>query len=1288
MFNFVKIIASERKKGLVVVEPKFKMAVRDSDLMVRGGDFYAIYDESTGLWITDEMFVIDRIDAAVMEYFNNIEKKDGVKYIPLLMDDSDSGVIDKFHKYCQKQLRDNYHKLDSKIMFADSNIKKNDYASKRLPYKMTAGDTKCWDELVGTLYSEEESNKFMYHIGRLLNGDGCLKNNAKLVVFYGEPGSGKSTILNIVEKLFDVYSANFDSKSLGNSSDQFNLEQFRDNPIIGIDHDGDLSRLDDNRILNKIVSHEGVMMNEKRAKRYSMVLDATLFMATNKPVKITDIKSGMTRRLLDIYPSGKKLPETRYNELIEGIDFEIGAIAYKAHQLYLSLGPQYYNSYIPSRMMSETNDFYDFMEYYYDDFLVAPYTTLQVAWDLYKTYCDMAKVKFPLSRKQVAIECGVYFREYKENYYPNKDVHLRNVYFGFRTEKFSKEYIEEIPRITQKQSWIKFELLESVFDKIAADYPAQLATAAGTPLTKWDETTTKLKDINTRELHYVKLPAPTKESAHIVIDFDLKDENGKKSLARNLEAASKWPETYAELSKSGSGIHLHYIYTGDASKLSAVYDDNIEVKVFNGNSSLRRKLTKCNDKQIASISSGLPFRKEEKKVLDEKVFANEKAIRRMIIKNLNKECHADTTSSINFIGHILDEAYKKKGFVYDVSDMYQAVLYFASCSTNQSAYCIKRVGQMHFKSDEDPVADIKKEVDSKIVFYDVEVFPNLFLVNWKFRGKEHKCKRMINPSPREVAQLFSYRLVGFNCRRYDNHIMYARAQGYSIEELYKLSKRIVGGDKGVSNKCLFANAYNLSYADVYDYNSAHRQSLKKWELELHIYHKELGYDWNQPVPEDKWEEVAEYCDNDVEATEAVFDATQPEFLARQILAAISKLSVNETDNKHSAKIIFGDNINDKEKAYKKEFVYTDLSKTFPGYTFDAGKSSYMGEDPSEGGYAWSKPGIYYNVWVFDVASMHPHSAIALNIFGDKFTQKYKEIVDLRVAIKHGNIEKAKEMFDGALIPYLQDESFLPDIAQALKIVVNAVYGNTSAPFDNDFKDIRNKDNIVAKRGSLFMITLKHKLIDMGIEVVHIKTDSIKVPSPSEETKQFIIDFGKQYGYDFEVENVYEKMCIINKSDYIAKYAEPKIDKKTGKEIWWDATGKQFGEPYVFKTLFSKEAIDFYDICETKEVKSKMFLDFNEKDTDNHNNVFIGKVGLFTPVKPGCGGGLLVREAEGKDGAIKYDSVQNTKGYRWLESESINKKNYKDIVDLSYYSAKVDNMKAEINKYGDVEEFIA
>ena len=144
-----------------------------------------------------------------------------------------------------------------------------------------------------------------------------------------------------------------------------------------------------------------------------------------------------------------------------------------------------------------------------------------------------------------------------------------------------------------------------------SSYPAQYTKDDGTPQKRWSDVTTTLSDIDTRELHYVKVP-----ENHIVIDFDLKDDDGNKDLEKNLEAASLWPETYTEVSKSGEGVHLHYIYDGDVSQLSNVYSEGIEVKVYKGNSSLRRKLTKCNDHEVSSITGGLPLK--EKKVIEER----------------------------------------------------------------------------------------------------------------------------------------------------------------------------------------------------------------------------------------------------------------------------------------------------------------------------------------------------------------------------------------------------------------------------------------------------------------------------------------------------------------------------------------------------------------------------------------------------------------------------------------------------------------------------------------------
>ncbi len=303
-------------------------------------------------------------------------------------------------------------------------------------------------------------------------------------------------------------------------------------------------------------------------------------------------------------------------------------------------------------------------------------------------------------------------------------------------------------------------------------------------------------------------------------------------------------------------------------------------------------------------------------MVNNKVVQSEKGLRVQIKRNLNKEIHPATKPSIDFIHKILTDAYES-GMVYDVTDMRNAVLAFAANSTNQAEYCIKLVNKMPFKSAD--AAPAAKNETADLVFYDVEVFPNLFLVNWKFAGSAQPVVRMINPTSEDIEGLMKFRLIGFNCRRYDNHILYARLMGYTNEQLYNLSQRIIGSEKkSKSNNCFFGEAYNVSYTDVYDFCSK-KQSLKKWEIELGIHHQELGLPWDQPVPESMWQKVAEYCDNDVIATEAVFNARKADFIAREILADVAGMTVNDTTNTLTAKIIFGGN-----KKPQDQFNYRDM----------------------------------------------------------------------------------------------------------------------------------------------------------------------------------------------------------------------------------------------------------------------------------------------------------------------------------------------------------------------------
>lgn len=898
MLDFLMISTRSTKRGVIEIYPKF-IIKKSSDLMIRGGDFYAIWIEERGLWSTDEQDALILIDKYLDEYAEENKGKFEAQVRVMHMWDAESGMIDTWHKYCQKQMRDSFHQLDDTLIFANAKVSKKDYSSKRLPYPLEKGDISAWDKLISTLYSPEERHKIEWSIGAIVTGDS--KNIQKFMVFYGSAGTGKSTILNIIQKLFEGYYSVFDARALGSSSNSFALESFKSNPLVAIQHDGDLSRIEDNTRLNSLVSHELMTVNEKFKAAYSNRFNAFLYMGTNKPVKITDAKSGLIRRLIDVTPTGEKLSRAEYHDVTKRVNFELGAIAKHCEEVYRE-DPGAYDDYVPVSMLGASNDFYNFVLDSYFTFKEQVDVPLKSAWELYKTYCDEANVPYPFSKRIFKEELKNYFTDYKDRYTVN-DVRMRSVYIGFRADKFEdEEKKEEVGK--PKIKLIEFNSTESIFDKECGEYPAQYATSKGTPTKKWDNVTTTLNDINTSELHYVKVP-----ENHIVIDFDIPDENGEKSLEKNVEEASKWPPTYAEFSKSGKGVHLHYIYTGDPKKLSSIYSDHIEVKVYSGKSSLRRKLTKCNNLPIAKISSGLPLKGEDK-VVNFEAIKTEKGIRTLIKKNLKKEIHPGTKPSIDFIHKILDDAYKSD-LKYDVSDMKPAVLSFAASSTHQADYCIKLVNKMQFKSEE-PSLPVGSRPEDKIVFYDVEIFPNLFLVNWKYEGEKSPVVRMINPKPAEIEELLKYKLVGFNCRRYDNHMLYARLMGYNNLQLFNLSQKIITEGKG-----FFGEAYNISYTDVYDF-AAKKQSLKKWEIELGIHHQELGLPWDQPVPEERWVEVAEYCDNDVIATEAVFNELKGDFMAREILADLAGMTVNDTTNTLTTRIIFG-------KERHPNLVYTDLA---------------------------------------------------------------------------------------------------------------------------------------------------------------------------------------------------------------------------------------------------------------------------------------------------------------------------------------------------------------------------
>ena len=1401
--DFFEITYNYRSGSVIEVVPNF-IVEGVQDLIVKKGKFVAFFDEEAGYWSTDLNLLIRRLDHILTEEYNKVLKNDKGYFL------KNNRATDKFRYASSKYYKNmqEYFKLindcnadvdtDSSIKFLNSKIKKKDYSTGPLDYNFEEGSTEYWDHLLGVLYDPDEQEKIEWMIGSIISGDS--KTIQKFFVFYGDQGTGKSTIFNIIQAMFPKYWCSFDAARVTGTS-EFALDTLRTNPLIAIQHDGDLSRVIDNSKLNSIVSHETLSMNTKGKDPYPFTPKSMLIIGTNSPVRITDEQSGIKRRLIVVEPTGDKLPPKEYDEVLEHIlNYERGAIAYKCYNVYKTLGKKYYKDYDSEKMNRLTNALYNFLYENYFEFANEEYVTLTMLRRKYKEYIEINYIKNPIEGMRFREQIKKFFNEYYRELDLPDGSHLRDVYVGFKKEIFDAN-LKEKTRYKESDdksdknvnNWLHFDSDVnkrhiSKLDIVLQDCPAQIAIptddkGGSRPKYKWTNCKTTLKDIHTYELHYVKPPTNL-----VVIDFDIKNEEGKKDFNLNLEAARKWPATYAELSKSGAGIHLHYFYSGDVTLLDNKISDDIEVKIYTGDSALRRQLSKFCNYDIATISDGLPLKEVDKggKVYDKDILITEKSIRKNIVQCLLKKHHGHTTPEMHFIKKILDDAYES-GITYDVSDMYNDVLKFAMGSSNQSDKCMELLEELKFKSKDieeaekaseniETEAGPKFDDEAPIVFYDVEVFPNLFIFGYKFLGGEKHI--LVNPKPYQIEEIVKNRLVGFNCRKYDNHITYARMQGYSELELFRLSQRIINSEKG-KNDGLFGSAYNLSYTDIYDY-SKKKQSLKKWEIELGISHKELEFDWNEPIDEKYWPLVIEYNGYDLDATEAVWFATQTDFATRQILADISGGCVNDTDNQLTAKLIFGNEKNPQEFFYyrnlaepvmhldpdQKEFleeIFPEMMAQrhgeaqsylpyFPGYTFNPHaksdeKSMYKGEYVGEGGLVRAEPGARGYSKTFDVTSEHPHSLAAEYLFG-KFTKIYYSLVAARKAIKHKRLDILETMFDGKLMKYLTDKSEMKKLSTALKTPINAVYGLTAAKFSNKCRDDRNIDNIVAKRGALFMMDLRDAVVAKGYKVFHIKTDSLKVENPDDEIQQFIFDFGLRYGYSFEVEHEFEKICLVNDAVYIAKVTTTDAEwldecekaKAEGKPepTRWTATGAQFQEPYVFKTLFSKQEVEFEDLCQIKNVsKGAIYLDFKEglpdvsmweklkqlredavtkglvdngnfsevewynvkdfwsrKDMElynsnlkisdgeledlistGHQRVFIGKVGNFCPVLPGNGGAELTCLNNNK-----FNSVTGTKGYLWMEADYIKKNNLYDIIDMSYFEAKVQEARDAIEKY--------
>jgi hypothetical protein len=1223
--------APKNKSRPAVVGVSFNPLNAD-DLVVtntRSGDTRGVYFYNGSTWINDELALKRQISSDIHDRFD-IEREN---YEELSIDSLDNAASKATHDWLlmKEQVQTEARPFDNKIFFRSDIATRSDFSTFHLSYDPTPMETPAITEIFSTLFTEPERSKLYWFLGAALTNS--MPDIQKFIYLHGPKGSGKGTTIDIARALFEGYAHDINLQKL-TSGESFSSEQVRAVPVL-IDDETDLYRMKSDINLLKLISHDPIRVNKKYQMETDITFTGLLIAASNQAVKVRNVDSGITRRLVDINQTSNKIEYTRYLELMRKVPSEIPGFAFELIDFYNNTDPDQYLNYESQQMITETNYIHRFIAENINELLEFSPLTSQKAYDIYVSYTENDNAGFTLSRHEFRTEMERYF----DISPTSKRISMNGRQYTSIMTNFNWDRLKEstITGRNNPHALPTFDSLYNIFEHSL--YKGQLANADGHPNYKWDATTTIASNISQEETHFI-LP---KDPDNTLIAIDIDHDTFEASYESYRTFISRYPDlanTYSELSRNPNRIHIYAWYRGqlDANSVEKELGPNIELKVYSGNQSLRRKFTFSNGvSTIGEIPADLIKRKETNPMIDITQLADEKHLRSLIEKNLKKEIHGATAPSFDFIRKLIFDAYDS-GLSYDITDLRQDIINFAGSSTNQSERLLKSVVKLPFVSKDlqspDDVAtnDISLEVPeiSDLYFVDVEVFLDHWILSYKPFTSD-VVTTIVDPTMPALEELSTHPLVGFNNYGYDDYILYYALLGYSAPKLYEVSQKIITGFGEVK---LPFKAHKVFYADIYDF-STKKQSLKRWELELGIPHAEANIDWNAPLPEAALDDIIFYNKNDVKATQKVFEANLPDYETRQMLSSISGLPVSSKGNAHAIAIIFAPDSPDNKK-----LVYSDLSETFPGYTFNkfnTPKSLYEINnslyEPSEGGYVFTKPGYYEKVIELDVASMHPSSAIALNYFGT-YTANYKAIKDARIEIKHGNFDKAKD-----ILPSIKDfeisESNSKAIANALKLVINSAYGLSSASFDNPLKAPKNLDNIIAKRGALFMITLKEHLEKKGFEVIHIKTDSIKLVMNKldfdpEDYLSEVAEFGSQYSYDFEIADTYTDFYLLNKA----------VLAGTDSSNHTHAIGAELIEPYILKSLFTKEPFTPLDYSVIKETRAgEMWL----------GEQFIGKNGRFYPSRePDARALEWVRPGLDPMDPANRSFVTGTKGYQWKE----------------------------------------
>jgi len=447
------------------------------------------------------------------------------------------------------------------------------------------------------------------------------------------------------------------------------------------------------------------------------------------------------------------------------------------------------------------------------------------------------------------------------------------------------------------------------------------------------------------------------------------------------------------------------------------------------------------------------------------------------------------------------------------------------------------------------------------VIFDIELYPNFFMCGVKHIKSQ---TYMALSDPKQMSYiLWGYKVIGFNSFNYDVPIIKAAIKGASLDELREISRDIIFRELRMGNR-----NDRFNHIDIIEVAPL-QESLKTYAGRLHCERmQDLPFDPALPLSDAQKEIVTDYCFNDLDNTELLYEELRPFIALRETLGekygmelrSKSDAQIAEAVIMHELENITGYPVErpNYSEGYTFRYKVPDWLSFYTAplqialdtitnatFSLDKNGSPMLPEEIAKlnigigtsnykmgiGGLHSTEKSIAHKstnsiqLSDFDVASFYP--AIILNCgltpkhLGENFLIVFRTLVERRL------IAKGKNKVE----------------ADALKILVNGTFGKLGSPYSRLYAPELLIQ--VTMTGQLALLMLIESLDDSDLPVVSANTDGVIVK------------------YD--------------KDDYHKLYSKAKH---------WEAVTGFVLEETQFKATYNRDVNNFINVKTDGEIKAK------------------------------------------------------------------------------------------------------